>query len=79
MYSKSYPKKVSGNFDTSSYFNDMLNHPEMIRIVAFVGHLHHGKTKLIDMLIATFRELSWDVNVNVRFSPSLVVVVKIVL
>jgi 116 kDa U5 small nuclear ribonucleoprotein component len=34
--------------------------PEMIRNVAVVGHLHHGKTALMDMLILETHKLDWD-------------------
>jgi 116 kDa U5 small nuclear ribonucleoprotein component len=30
---------------------DMTNHPELIRNVAIVGHIHHGKTSFIDCLV----------------------------
>ncbi|KAK9464868.1 P-loop containing nucleoside triphosphate hydrolase protein [Lipomyces arxii] len=33
------------------YMMDIMNFPDQIRNVAFVGHLHHGKTALMDMLV----------------------------
>ncbi|KAK9352336.1 P-loop containing nucleoside triphosphate hydrolase protein [Lipomyces doorenjongii] len=33
------------------YMMDLMNFPEQIRNVAIAGHLHHGKTALMDMLI----------------------------
>ena len=33
------------------YLADMMDVPSLIRNVAFVGHLHHGKTLFTDMLI----------------------------
>lgn len=33
------------------YMMDIMNFPEQIRNVAIVGHLHHGKTALMDMLV----------------------------
>ena len=38
----------------------MMAFPEMIRNVAVVGHLHHGKTALMDMLVFEAHKLVWD-------------------
>jgi len=32
----------------------------MVRNVAVVGHLHHGKTALMDMLVLETHKLTWD-------------------
>jgi hypothetical protein len=40
----------------------MTNFPDMIRNVAVVGHLHHGKTALMDMLIFETHKLMWDAD-----------------
>lgn len=34
------------------YMADLMNHPDLIRNIAIVGHLHHGKTSFVDMLIS---------------------------
>lgn len=33
---------------------------EFVRNVAVVGHLHHGKTALLDMLVFETHKLVWD-------------------
>ncbi|KAI9866584.1 MAG: hypothetical protein M1813_001136 [Trichoglossum hirsutum] len=33
------------------FMTDLMNYPEQIRNVALAGHLHHGKTALMDMLV----------------------------
>jgi 116 kDa U5 small nuclear ribonucleoprotein component len=33
------------------FMTDLLNFPEQIRNIAFAGHLHHGKTAFMDMLV----------------------------
>lgn len=38
----------------------MLAFPEFVRNVAVVGHLHHGKTALMDMLAFETHKLVWD-------------------
>lgn len=44
----------------------MLSFPEMARNVAVVGHLHHGKTALMDMLVFETHKLAWDADKPVR-------------
>ena len=47
-----------------------MSFPEMIRNVAVVGHLHHGKTALMDMLVFETHKLDWDADKPVRDFPS---------
>jgi len=44
----------------------MLAFPEMTRNVAVVGHLHHGKTALMDMLVFETHKLVWSADKDVR-------------
>lgn len=44
----------------------MTSFPEMVRNVAVVGHLHHGKTALMDMLVFETHKLVWDSDKHVR-------------
>jgi hypothetical protein len=46
----------------SRFLLNMTNFPDMIRNVAVVGHLHHGKTALMDMLIFETHKLIWDAD-----------------
>ncbi|KAI7835168.1 P-loop containing nucleoside triphosphate hydrolase protein [Kickxella alabastrina] len=40
---------------------DLLGHPNLVRNVAVGGHLHHGKTALVDLLVAATHEWAeWD-------------------
>jgi U5 small nuclear ribonucleoprotein component len=34
-----------------NFMADLMNFPDQIRNIAFAGHLHHGKTALMDMLV----------------------------
>lgn len=43
--------------------------PEMVRNVAVVGHLHHGKTALMDMLVFETHKLTWDADKPVGGVP----------
>lgn len=46
----------------------MTNFPELIRNVAVVGHLHHGKTSLLDMLVLETHQLAWDADRPIRYT-----------
>ena len=39
------------------FMTDLMNFPEQIRNIAFAGHLHHGKTALMDMLVMQTHDL----------------------
>ena len=41
---------------------DLMEHPSMIRNVMVAGHLHHGKTSLLDMLVLETHQLTWDAD-----------------
>lgn len=49
-----------------SFLLNMMSFPEMIRNVAVVGHLHHGKTALMDMVVFETHKLVWDADKPVR-------------
>lgn len=43
------------NFDFN-YLSGLLSKPARIRNIAIVGHLHHGKTALVDLLLRKVHE-----------------------
>lgn len=47
-----------------------MEHPESIRHIAWVGHLHHGKTSLLDMLVSHTHEKAWSLDKDVRYTDS---------
>ncbi|KAG8922693.1 hypothetical protein FRC01_013720 [Tulasnella sp. 417] len=49
---------------------DLLQHPEMVRNVAVVGHLHHGKTSLLDMLVLETHKLVWESEKPLRYTDT---------
>ncbi|KAI0286825.1 Calreticulin family-domain-containing protein [Russula aff. rugulosa BPL654] len=53
-------------FDRGFLVN-MMSFPKMIRNVAVVGHLHHGKTALLDMLVFETHKLDWDSDKHGNF------------
>ncbi|KDQ63070.1 hypothetical protein JAAARDRAFT_65149 [Jaapia argillacea MUCL 33604] len=56
-------------FDKGFLLN-MMSFPEFIRNVAVVGHLHHGKTSLLDMLIFETHQLVWDADKPLRYTDT---------
>ncbi|KAJ8587787.1 Calreticulin-domain-containing protein [Rhizopogon salebrosus TDB-379] len=56
-------------FDKGFLLN-MMSFPEMIRNVAVVGHLHHGKTALMDMLVFETHKLAWDADRPTRYTDT---------
>lgn len=40
------------------FMADLMNFPEQVRNIAFAGHLHHGKTSLMDMLVLETHDIS---------------------
>jgi 116 kDa U5 small nuclear ribonucleoprotein component len=41
-----------------NFMTALMNYPEQIRNIAFAGHLHHGKTALMDMLVLETHDIS---------------------
>eukprot|EP00474_Spongospora_subterranea_P000464 CRZ00922.1 hypothetical protein [Spongospora subterranea] len=52
------------------FLTGLMDHPTMIRNVALVGHLHHGKTSFMDMLVRETHTRFWDPQVQVRFTDN---------
>lgn len=45
-------------FFDRSFMTDLMNFPDQIRNIAFAGHLHHGKTALMDMLVLETHDIT---------------------
>jgi hypothetical protein len=45
-----------------SFMLEMMRYPDMMRNVVVAGHLHHGKTSLLDMLIHETHQMTIDVD-----------------
>jgi U5 small nuclear ribonucleoprotein component len=45
-------------FFDRSFMTDLMNFPDQIRNIAFAGHLHHGKTALMDMLVLETHDIA---------------------
>ena len=57
-----------------SFMIDLMSYPSMIRNVMVGGHIHHGKTSLLDMLVFETHQLTWDADKQAshldRITPS---------
>jgi 116 kDa U5 small nuclear ribonucleoprotein component len=45
-------------FYSRDFMMDIMNYPEMIRNITIAGHLHHGKTAFMDMLVLETHDIS---------------------
>lgn len=45
-------------FFDRNFMMDLMNFPDQIRNISFAGHLHHGKTTLMDMLVLETHDLA---------------------
>ena len=48
----------------------LMNTPTLIRNIAIIGQLHHGKTVFVDTLVQATQEVEWDPNKEVRYSDT---------
>ncbi|KAI5475794.1 116 kda u5 small nuclear ribonucleoprotein component [Pseudohyphozyma bogoriensis] len=48
----------------------LAQNPEMVRNVVVVGHLHHGKTSLVDMLVYETHKIDVDVDKPLRYTDT---------
>ena len=52
------------------FFEGFLENPDLIRNVAIVGHLHHGKTSLLDMFVSLTHPIPMENKLYSRYSDS---------
>lgn len=53
-----------------SFLSSLMNFPDMVRNVAVVGHLHHGKTSLLDTLVYETHKMEHDMDTHLRYTDS---------
>lgn len=49
---------------TNEFLATLMSNPELVRNVALVGHLHHGKTTVVDMLVEQTHDLQREYRLN---------------
>ena len=55
---------------SAEFLTTLMSSPSLIRNVAVVGHLHHGKTSLLDVLVEATHEEAWDPSVHTRYTDA---------
>lgn len=55
---------------SASFLTALMSAPARVRAVALVGHLHHGKTTLADLLIEATLTEKWDPRAAVRYTDA---------
>ncbi|KAI8847873.1 P-loop containing nucleoside triphosphate hydrolase protein [Chytridium lagenaria] len=53
---------------SKEFMADLQSYPDHVRNVAFIGHLHHGKTSLIDVLVTQTHNVDWSPGDDVRYT-----------
>lgn len=53
---------------------DLMDYPSMIRNVMVAGHIHHGKTSLLDMLVFETHKMTWDADQQASLSLEISIV-----
>jgi len=56
---------TSFNFD---FMGHLMESPFLIRNIVIVGHLHHGKTTFVDMLVKETHHKKWDLDKGLRYT-----------
>ncbi|RUS18498.1 hypothetical protein BC937DRAFT_88698 [Endogone sp. FLAS-F59071] len=55
---------------TTRFMMDLMNFPDLMRNFAIVGHLHHGKTSFVDMLVAETHDVPINVDQPERYTDT---------
>eukprot|EP00741_Cyanophora_paradoxa_P015747 tig00020904_g15202.t1 len=57
---------------TKEFLVSLTDYPDRMRNIAFVGHIHHGKTMFMDMLVQQthLRERGWDPAKQIKYTDT---------
>ncbi|CAO3665324.1 unnamed protein product [Rhizopus stolonifer] len=65
-----YETDLPETYYSKEFMADLMNHPDLIRNIAVVGHLHHGKTSFVDMLISETHDIPINVEQPERYTDT---------
>jgi len=63
-------KKMPETTFDFNFLAAMMDKPNLIRNICFVGAMHHGKTLFMDQLVMNTHEKDWKINKDVRYTDS---------
>lgn len=63
-------KELPALLYSTEFITSLMNTPTLIRNVAIVGQLHHGKTLFVDTLVQATQEKAWDPAREVRYTDT---------
>ena len=55
---------------STEFVCSLMNYPELLRNIAVVGHLHHGKTAFMDMLVTHTHPDKWHAAKEIRYTDT---------
>lgn len=55
---------------STEFMTSLMDHPQLIRHVAVIGELHHGKTLFLDLLVQQTHVDKWDPSKERRFTDT---------
>ena len=55
---------------TAEFLTSLMKTPHLVRNIALVGQLHHGKTVFLDTLVQATQEKEWDPAKEVRYADT---------
>ncbi|CAH0481776.1 unnamed protein product [Peronospora belbahrii] len=62
--------KVPQTTYSSAFLTSLMDHPQLVRHLAILGDLHHGKTVFLDLFIQETHVAKWDPAMEKRFTDS---------
>lgn len=67
---ESLEKEIPETLFSKAFLESLMQTPSLIRNIAIVGHLHHGKTAFVDMLVEQTHVKAWRDSLNIRWTDS---------
>jgi len=63
-------KKLPETTFDFNFLAAMMDKPNLVRNIAFLGAMHHGKTLFMDQLVMNTHEKDWKISKDVRYTDS---------
>lgn len=67
---ESLEKTLPDTTYSKDFLLGMMEHPDLIRNVALAGHLHHGKTSFLDLLVRQTHVKEWDPSKELKYTDT---------